>query len=52
MEHFGILPDLTVMSKSLAAWIPLNAVTGRAEIMDAPEKKKSAAHWREARLVA
>jgi 4-aminobutyrate aminotransferase len=36
MEHFGISPDLMVIAKSLAAGIPLSAVTGRAEIMDAP----------------
>jgi len=40
MEHFGVVPDLTVMSKSLAAGIPLSAVTGRAEIMEAPDKKE------------
>jgi len=36
MEHFGIVPDLLVSAKSLAAGMPLSAVTGRAEIMDAP----------------
>ncbi len=37
MEHFdGVLPDLLVSAKSLAAGMPLSAVTGRAEIMDAP----------------
>jgi 4-aminobutyrate aminotransferase len=36
MEHFGVLPDLIVTAKSLAAGMPLSAVTGRAEIMDAP----------------
>lgn len=40
MEHFGVEPDLTVMSKSLAAGVPLSAVTGKAEIMDAPEEKE------------
>lgn len=35
-EHEGIAPDLITMSKSLAAGFPLAAVTGRAEIMDAP----------------
>ncbi|MEX2462245.1 MAG: 4-aminobutyrate--2-oxoglutarate transaminase [Paenibacillaceae bacterium] len=34
--HFDIEPDLITMSKSIAAGIPLSAVTGRAEIMDAP----------------
>lgn len=36
VENFGVLPDLITMSKSLAAGLPLSAVTGRAEIMDAP----------------
>ena len=36
-EHFGIEPDLITMAKSLGGGLPLAAVTGRAEIMDAPE---------------
>ena len=36
MEHFGVVADLMTIAKSLAAGIPLSAVTGRAEIMDAP----------------
>ncbi|MGQ9909893.1 MAG: 4-aminobutyrate--2-oxoglutarate transaminase [Candidatus Flexifilum sp.] len=36
VEHYGIVPDLIVSAKSLAAGMPLAAVTGRAEIMDAP----------------
>ncbi|MCC6616907.1 MAG: 4-aminobutyrate--2-oxoglutarate transaminase [Anaerolineae bacterium] len=35
-EHYGIEPDLIATAKSLAAGMPLSAVTGRAEIMDAP----------------
>jgi 4-aminobutyrate aminotransferase/(S)-3-amino-2-methylpropionate transaminase len=35
-EHFGVEPDLLVTAKSLAAGLPLSAITGRAEIMDAP----------------
>lgn len=35
-EHSGIEPDLVVTAKSLAAGLPLGAVTGRAEIVDAP----------------
>jgi len=34
MEHFGVVPDLITMSKSIAAGLPISAVTGRAEIMD------------------
>ncbi|MGQ0369775.1 4-aminobutyrate--2-oxoglutarate transaminase [Leucobacter sp. Z1108] len=37
-EHFGIEPDLVVTAKGLAGGLPLSAVTGRAEIMDAPQK--------------
>jgi len=36
MEHHGVVPDLMTMSKSIAAGLPISAVTGRAEIMDAP----------------
>jgi len=36
VEHYGIVPDLIVTAKSLAAGMPLSAVTGRADIMDAP----------------
>ncbi|MCA8880976.1 MAG: 4-aminobutyrate--2-oxoglutarate transaminase [Rhodobacteraceae bacterium] len=36
MEHHGVVPDLMTMAKSLAGGFPLSAVTGRAEIMDAP----------------
>jgi 4-aminobutyrate aminotransferase len=36
MEHFGVVPDLMCIAKSLAAGVPLSAVSGRAEIMDAP----------------
>jgi 4-aminobutyrate aminotransferase/(S)-3-amino-2-methylpropionate transaminase len=34
--HFGIEPDLITMSKSIAAGLPISAVTGRSEVMDAP----------------
>lgn len=36
VEHYGLVPDLLVSGKSLAGGMPLAAVTGRAEIMDAP----------------
>ncbi len=39
MQHFeplGVVPDILVSAKSLAAGLPLSAVTGRADIMDAP----------------
>lgn len=40
MEQFlaqtGVVPDLMTIAKSLANGVPLSAVTGKAEIMDAP----------------
>ena len=35
IEHSGVVPDIVTTAKSLAAGMPLGAVTGRAEIMDA-----------------
>jgi 4-aminobutyrate aminotransferase/(S)-3-amino-2-methylpropionate transaminase len=35
IEHWGVEPDMTIVAKSLAAGMPLAAVVGRAEIMDA-----------------
>ena len=35
-EQYGIEPDLMTVAKSLAGGLPLAAVTGKAEIMDAP----------------
>ncbi|WP_376767917.1 4-aminobutyrate--2-oxoglutarate transaminase [Neobacillus endophyticus] len=35
IEHFDVVPDIMTMSKSIAAGLPISAVTGRAEIMDA-----------------
>jgi 4-aminobutyrate aminotransferase/(S)-3-amino-2-methylpropionate transaminase len=35
-EHFGIEPDLILTAKSLGGGMPIAAITGRAEIMDAP----------------
>ena len=36
IEHSGVEPDMVTMAKSLAGGFPLSAVTGRADIMDAP----------------
>lgn len=36
IEHSGIEPDLMTIAKSVAAGLPLSAVIGKAEIMDAP----------------
>ncbi len=34
--YYGIVPDLLISAKSIAAGLPLAGVTGRAEVMDAP----------------
>jgi 4-aminobutyrate aminotransferase/(S)-3-amino-2-methylpropionate transaminase len=36
IEHYGIEPDLITVAKSIAMGLPLSAVLGKAEIMDAP----------------
>ncbi|MDX6487235.1 MAG: 4-aminobutyrate aminotransferase / (S)-3-amino-2-methylpropionate transaminase / 5-aminovalerate [Gaiellaceae bacterium] len=36
IEHYGIEPDLIVSGKTLGGGLPLAAVTGRTELMDAP----------------
>lgn len=36
-EHAGIEPDLIAMAKSMGGGLPLSAVVGKAEIMDAPQ---------------
>ena len=36
IEHAGVEPDLLCLAKSIAAGLPLAAVVGKAEIMDAP----------------
>lgn len=35
-EHFGVEPNLMTMAKGIASGMPLSAVVGKAEIMDAP----------------
>lgn len=36
-EHFGIEPDILITAKSLGGGLPLGAITGRAELMDASD---------------
>jgi 4-aminobutyrate aminotransferase len=36
MEHYGVSPDLITMAKSMAGGTTLSAVSGRTEVMDAP----------------
>ena len=35
MEHFGVEPDLMTMAKSIGGGMPISAVVGKTEIMDA-----------------
>ena len=35
-EHYGLVPDIIITAKSLGGGLPLAAVTGRAEVLDAP----------------
>jgi 4-aminobutyrate aminotransferase/(S)-3-amino-2-methylpropionate transaminase len=36
IEHSGVEPDLMTVAKSIAGGVPLSAVIGKAEVMDAP----------------
>jgi len=36
IEHSGVEPDLMTIAKSVSGGVPLSAVTGKADIMDAP----------------
>ncbi|RYX92335.1 MAG: 4-aminobutyrate--2-oxoglutarate transaminase [Comamonadaceae bacterium] len=36
MQHHSVQPDIMTLAKSLAGGMPLSAVSGRAEVMDAP----------------
>ncbi|MBP7272264.1 MAG: aspartate aminotransferase family protein [Saprospiraceae bacterium] len=35
-EYTGVIPDMMTIAKSLAAGMPIAAITGKAEVMDAP----------------
>lgn len=37
LEHWGVVPDLMTLGKSLAAGMPLSAVVGRAQMMNEPQ---------------
>jgi 4-aminobutyrate aminotransferase / (S)-3-amino-2-methylpropionate transaminase / 5-aminovalerate transaminase len=43
-EHEGVVPDLITTAKALGGGMPLSAVTGRAELMDAVPAGASAVH--------
>ncbi|MGE6220553.1 aspartate aminotransferase family protein [Nubsella zeaxanthinifaciens] len=36
IEHSGVVPDVVTMAKSIGSGLPISAITGKAEIMDAP----------------
>jgi 4-aminobutyrate aminotransferase/(S)-3-amino-2-methylpropionate transaminase len=36
VDHYDVIPDITTTAKSLGAGLPISAVTGRAELMEAP----------------
>lgn len=36
IEHSDVVPDIVVMAKSLGSGLPISAITGRAEMLDAP----------------
>jgi 4-aminobutyrate aminotransferase / (S)-3-amino-2-methylpropionate transaminase / 5-aminovalerate transaminase len=35
-EHMNVIPDIICMAKSIGAGMPISAITGKAEIIDAP----------------
>ena len=45
-DHEGVVPDLIVTAKGIAGGLPLSAVTGRAEIMDAAARRRARRHVR------
>ena len=44
--HEGVVPDLITTAKGIAGGLPLAAVTGRAEIMDAVHPRRAGRHLR------
>jgi 4-aminobutyrate aminotransferase/(S)-3-amino-2-methylpropionate transaminase len=36
IEQYDVIPDIIITAKSIAAGMPMSAITGRAEVMDAP----------------
>jgi 4-aminobutyrate aminotransferase/(S)-3-amino-2-methylpropionate transaminase len=38
IEHSGVVPDLVTLAKSLAGGLPLSALVGRADLLDAVQK--------------
>ena len=40
-EHYGVKPDLIVVGKALSGSLPISAVIGRADLLDAPDDLSS-----------
>jgi len=40
-EHYGVKPDLIVVGKALSGCLPISAVIGRADLLDAPDDLSS-----------
>lgn len=36
IEHSGVVPDIVTMAKSIGSGLPISAITGKADMMDAP----------------
>jgi len=37
MEHWGVVPDITVVAKSMGGGMPISGIVGRAGLLDAPQ---------------
>jgi 4-aminobutyrate aminotransferase/(S)-3-amino-2-methylpropionate transaminase len=37
MEHWGVIPDITVVAKSMGGGMPISGIVGRADLLDAPQ---------------
>jgi len=37
MEHWGVVPDITVVAKSMGGGMPISGIVGKAELLDAPQ---------------
>ena len=46
LEHYGLVADIVVTGKSLGAGMPISAITGRADIMDAAACRRDRRHLR------
>ncbi len=37
MENWGVVPDITVVAKSMGGGMPISGIVGRADLLDAPQ---------------